>query len=82
MVGTWWSRSSGSYPFEHLDHRERNEIGSDLLPRTVTPILGLLSAALLAYATVRAHTVSFTYDECFTFLEHVLKGLFYQDRFD
>ena len=82
MVGTWWSRSSGSYPFEHLDHRKRNEIGSDLLPRTVTPILGLLSAALLAYATVRAHTVSFTYDECFTFLEHVRKGLFYQDRFD
>lgn len=45
-------------------------------------ISGLLCLALLVYAAVRADTVSFTYDECYTFLEHVSKDRLYQDRFD
>lgn len=44
--------------------------------------LGLLSLLLFAYATVRASTVSFSYDECYTFLEHVRKNRMYQDAFD
>ncbi len=45
-------------------------------------LLFLLAAALWTYAAIRAHTVSFTYDECFTFLEHVSKNVFYQAQFD
>lgn len=37
---------------------------------------------LFAYAVVRAITVSFSYDECFTFLEHVSKDRFYQTQHD
>lgn len=45
------------------------------------PILGL-SVLLFAYAAVRAHTVSFSYDESYTFLQHVRKGMFYQQDYD
>ncbi len=37
---------------------------------------------LFAYAATRAHLVSFTYDETYTYMEHVRKGLFYQTAFD
>lgn len=44
--------------------------------------LGLLSAVLFTYALVRAHTVSFSYDEAYTFLRHVRTGMFYQQAYD
>ena len=44
--------------------------------------LGLLSTVLFAYALVRAHTVSFSYDEAYTFLQHVRKGMLYQQDYD
>lgn len=37
-----------------------------------------IGVALFTYAAVRAYTVSFTYDEAYTYLEHVLKNVFYQ----
>jgi len=52
-------------------------------PRSAMPwVLALIGLPLFAYAAVRAGTVSFSYDECYTFLEHVRKDRFYQDRFD
>ena len=39
--------------------------------------IGTLALLLLVYAVVRAYTVSFSYDETFTFMEHVRKGVFY-----
>ncbi|MFZ1688365.1 MAG: hypothetical protein WAU70_13130, partial [Flavobacteriales bacterium] len=44
--------------------------------------LGVVALLLLAYTTVRACTVSFTWDESYTFMHHVRKGVFYQDAFD
>ncbi|MBK7384021.1 MAG: hypothetical protein IPI81_11950 [Flavobacteriales bacterium] len=44
--------------------------------------IGTLALLLLVYAVVRAYTVSFSYDETFTFMEHVRKGVFYQRAFD
>ncbi|MBL0129400.1 MAG: glycosyltransferase family 39 protein [Flavobacteriales bacterium] len=44
--------------------------------------IGILALLLLAYAVVRACTVSFSYDETFTFMEHVRKDMFYQRAFD
>lgn len=41
-----------------------------------------LSFVLFAYAAIRAHTVSFSYDESYTFLQHVRKGMFYQQAYD
>jgi|GEM_PF-1939400 len=41
--------------------------------------LGLL---LLTYTVVRAVTVSFSWDETWTFLRHVLRGIFYQRTYD
>ena len=37
-----------------------------------------LALLLWCYAAIRAHTVSFSYDESYTFLEHVRKGMFCQ----
>jgi hypothetical protein len=42
----------------------------------------LIATLLLVYTTIRAATVSFTYDEAYTFMNHVRKGLFFQDTFD
>lgn len=41
-----------------------------------------LALLLWCYAAIRAHTVSFSYDESYTFLEHVRKGMFYQQAYD
>lgn len=45
-------------------------------------IIGLLALALFAYAAARAATVSFTYDETYTYMEHVRKGIFFQQAHD
>ncbi len=45
-------------------------------------VLWCCSILLLLYAIVRAATVTFTYDECFTFLEHVRVDLFYLRHHD
>lgn len=45
-------------------------------------LIGGISLLLLAYTATRAAVVSFSYDEAYTALNHVRKGLFYQDRFD
>lgn len=45
-------------------------------------VLLCLSLVLFAYAATRAHLVSFTYDETYTYMEHVRKDLFYQTAFD
>lgn len=49
---------------------------------TATWLLFGLSLVLFAYAAVRAHTVSFSYDESYTYLQHVRKGMFYQQAYD
>ncbi len=42
----------------------------------------LLALLLLTYTTLRAYTVSFSWDEAYTFMHHVRKGVFYQDAYD
>ena len=42
----------------------------------------VIAVALFMYAAVRARTVSFTYDEAYTYMEHVLKNVFYQSTPD
>lgn len=44
--------------------------------------IGSVAALLLIYTVVRAITVSFSWDEAYTFTHHVSKGLFFQDTFD
>lgn len=51
-------------------------------PRWTNRLLGLLALVLWCYAAVRAHTVSFSYDETYTFTRHVLKNMFYQQEYD
>lgn len=55
---------------------------SESVRRWPAAALLLLSALLFGYAAVRAYEVSFTYDESYTFLQHVRKGVFYQQSFD
>ncbi|MBK7945720.1 MAG: glycosyltransferase family 39 protein [Flavobacteriales bacterium] len=38
--------------------------------------------ALFTYAAVRCTTVTFSYDENYTYIRHVIKNCFYQDSFD
>ena len=45
-------------------------------------LLAGLALVLWCYAAVRAHTVSFSYDEAYTFMQHVRKGMFYQQDYD
>jgi hypothetical protein len=42
----------------------------------------LLGLALLAYSTLRAITVSFSWDESWTWVHHVSKNMFYQQAYD
>jgi hypothetical protein len=51
-------------------------------PRKTAWVLGGLSLLLFSYTAVRAHTVSFSYDESYTFMQHVRKGMFYQQDYD
>lgn len=45
-------------------------------------VIGSIALLLTVYTVVRACTVSFTWDESFTFMHHVSKGKFFQDTFD
>lgn len=45
-------------------------------------LLAGLGSVLLIHTTIRAATVSFTWDEGFTFMQHVSRGKFFQDTFD
>lgn len=51
------------------------------IPTTIWVLFGL-AMVLFAYALVRAHTVSFSYDESYTYLQHVRKDMFYQQAYD
>lgn len=51
-------------------------------PRVTAWILAGLSLVLLAYAGARACLVPITYDEAYTFLNHVRKAVFYQQAYD
>lgn len=42
----------------------------------------LLCVVLMAYTVARAITVSFSWDESWTFMHHVLPGMFYQEAYD
>ncbi len=64
------------------DHSSDRAIGTPIhssLARWCIVGLGLL---LLAYTTVRAVTVSFSWDETWTFIHHVTKSIFYQRTYD
>lgn len=53
--------------------------------RTIDPLhitVALLAMGFLAFAVARASTVSFSWDESCTFMHHVLKNRFFQDRHD
>ena len=45
-------------------------------------VIALIGLVLLAYTTVRAITVSFSWDESWTYIYHVSKGMFYQQAYD
>lgn len=55
------------------------EIHHSALTKGLLFALGIL---LLTYTVVRAVTVSFSWDENWTFIHHVLKGVFYQRTYD
>lgn len=57
-------------------------IGSPSQIRPQHWAIGSIALILTAYTVVRACTVSFTWDESFTFMHHVSKGKFFQDTFD
>ncbi|MCB9182598.1 MAG: glycosyltransferase family 39 protein [Flavobacteriales bacterium] len=44
--------------------------------------IALLVSVLLAYSITRAITVSLSWDESWTFMHHVLPGMFYQEAYD
>lgn len=50
--------------------------------RPTVLVITVLALVLLCYTTIRACTVSFSWDEAYTFMHHVRKGVFYQDAFD
>lgn len=57
----------------------KEHAASSLTPRF---IIAASALALLAYTITRAITVSFSWDESWTYSHHVLPGMFYQEAYD
>lgn len=57
----------------------KEHAASSLTPRF---IIAAIALALLAYTITRAITVSFSWDESWTYSHHVLPGMFYQEAYD
>jgi hypothetical protein len=55
---------------------------SEAAPAWVGKVIAVLAIALFAYVAVRAFTVSFTYDESFSYVHHVRQDILFLDAFD
>lgn len=63
------------YPWADMNAHDRSN-------KAASAILLVLAALLLGYVALRSALVSFSYDETYTYLEHVRKNVFFLREFD